>query len=147
MDRAKVDPAGTVKNNVYMGYRTPRGCTVYVEGIQLPQSPTARQRSPLGFEWGYGGSGPHALANAIISYEMSPLLGKEGAEQLADSVDHAFKEACIAKMPGEGGLDSEAQWVLSGEEVRAWLTDYVEKNPDKISAPWHDVELDDIWTE
>jgi hypothetical protein len=93
MSHVKVrKPEPAQEGNIYTGYRTPQGCLVYVGGIVLPQTATAKEHSPLGFEWGYGGSGPHALANAILAYELSEVFGKEGAEQMADDIDHAFKK-------------------------------------------------------
>lgn len=140
------------EGNVYEGYRTPQGCLVYVDGgIVLPQTQTAKDYSPLGFEWGYGGSGPHALANAILAYELSEMLGKEGAEQLADDLDTWFKEAIIARLPRiTSGPDDLPQWSLAGEQVRKWVVDYVNEHGggklENVHRAWHDVGLDDIWT-
>lgn len=142
-----IQPAANIKENTYRGYRLPGGCKVTVDGLPLELTPTAKQHSPYGFEWGYGGSGPHALAISMVAHEMTPILGKEGAEQLADTVGYAFKEKFVATFPRQGGASDSPEWVLTGVAIRVWLAQYVEANPDKITAPWHDVELDDIWTE
>lgn len=146
-------PEPAPEGNKFVGYRTSQdGCLVYVGGILLPITATAKRVSPLGFEWGYGGSGPHALANAILAYELTAMLGKEGAEQVADDLDGAFKSAIIAGLPRiNDGPGDVPQWELLGVDVRRWLVDHVKEHYAGILGDthpaWHVVELDDIWNQ
>lgn len=53
--------------------------------------------SPSGFEWGYGGSGPAALA-------LNILLEATGGRAFAAQHHQAFKWRFVADMPREGGI-------------------------------------------
>lgn len=51
----------------YRGRRINRRCHVWrPDGSPLPLRLDVARRSPTGFEWGYGGSGPHQLALALL---------------------------------------------------------------------------------
>ena len=66
----------------------------------------APDRSPDGFEWGYGGSGPYALAKSIL-HEIDP----EYAENwLVDS----FKWNIIA-------LIADDEWTLTIEQIENFI--------------------------
>jgi hypothetical protein len=119
----------------------------------LPQTATAKDHSPLGFEWGYGGSGPHALANAILAYELSDVLGKEGAEQVADDLDTAFKEA--KSFPDCHGLPAAPLTCRNGNcwAQRSAVGNRITSRNitmgklENIHPAWHVVELDEIWNQ
>lgn len=65
--------------------------------------------SPTGFEWGYGGSGPADLALNILALFV-PLPE-------AWRLHQRFKFEVVGGLPHDG-------WALSGATVRAWITDY-----------------------
>ena len=67
----------------------------------------APERSPDGFEWGYGGSGPFALAKSIL-HEINPKLAD--AMWLVD----AFKWNIIA-------LLSDDEWTLTSEQIENFI--------------------------
>ncbi len=67
----------------------------------------ADNRSPYGFQWGYGGSGPFALAKSIL-YEICPKYA-----QMHWLVD-AFKWNVIA-------LLSDDEWSLTAEQVENFI--------------------------
>lgn len=77
---------------------------------KLRMSPVAKNKSPTGFNWGYAGSGPAALAHSIL-YDC---LG----EEVADEHYQDFKLAVIAC------LDPKKEFLLTEEAIRLWL-----KNP------------------
>ena len=85
---------------------------VFLDGRWLDpdESLAVAKRSPSGFAWGYGGSGPAQLALGILLR----VTGRETA------VAHyqAFKRDVIARLP-------DANFCLPLEVVRAWLTSHV----------------------
>lgn len=101
---------------VYIGRRwgdpaAPGQTEVVVEGYgghtrPLQLSARGRFHSPDGFEWGYGGSGPAALAHSI-------LLDAVGSA-LADSHYMRFKAEVVALLPRSG-------WRLLQGGVRSWI--------------------------
>lgn len=75
---------------------------------RLPMSARGREKSPDGFNWGYGGSGPSALAHSI-------LTDLTGDSDFADSHFQTFKSEFIATLPqGE-------PWTISSEQIVSWL--------------------------
>lgn len=76
-------------------------------GKVLRMSDSARRSSPTGFGWGYGGSGPFALAHSMLSH----LFGKK----IADRHAQAFKREVIAGLPFGEGFD------LPYKTIRAWM--------------------------
>jgi hypothetical protein len=62
-------------------------------------------KSPSGFEWGYGGSGPAQLALALCADAL-------GDDEAAVSAFQRFKWAFVAK------LDRAAPWTITAGEVR-----------------------------
>jgi Family of unknown function (DUF6166) len=70
--------------------------------------PLARcgDRSPDGFEWGYVGAGPAALALALLTDHL-------GYEPPAGLVEH-FLQGVVARMPHHG-------WAVAGSSLAAWL--------------------------
>jgi|FLYK01.1.fsa_nt_gi hypothetical protein len=86
------------------------GTPVTVDGEPLPMSDLARRKSPTGYEWGYGGSGPSALAHSILTYEFG--------EQVADRHFQEFKRDIVGAFPRDQG---GSEWTLTSAEIRAWL--------------------------
>ena len=62
--------------------------------------------SPMGFEWGYGGSGPADLALNILAMFVSPVW--------AWKLHHFFKFKFLAGMPKEVGI-------IKGEDIYGWI--------------------------
>lgn len=87
---------------------TPDG-NVTVNGNPLPMSKRAREKSPTGFSWGYGGSGPYALAHSILTHLYT--------DEAADAHAQDFKWQVIGHLPyGE-------PFALTYEQVQVWMKD------------------------
>ena len=106
---------GRAERTIYEGLRGPEGgaAGVLVDGIPdvLPWRLDLRNRSPTGLEWGYGGSGPHQLAIAILAHVTG-----DGAYAVAKHHDYAQIGPCV--------FDSQG-FRITGTEVLKW----VEANP------------------
>lgn len=77
--------------------------------------------SPVGFNWGYGGSGPADLAlNILLHYGLS--------HEDAHRYHQKFKWHFITPMPDEGG-------VIPGQVVKEWIEDRVYKPKAQETAP------------
>ncbi len=77
--------------------------------------------SPDGFSWGYGGSGPHQLALAILLEEgLDP--------QDAIALHHGFCGRFVA------ALDMEKGWTITSEELseKMWEHGYLSR-PDRTT--------------
>ena len=106
------------QNHTYRGVRAgraqPEGPTtsgialVSVDGQLLPRSHWAQQTSS-DYEWGYAGTGPRALAHALLAYEL-------GA-QVADELYAAFEQEVIAALPRDRGGE---EWTLTSQQIRDW---------------------------
>lgn len=100
----------------YQGIRTAGVTLVTVTtpaGVKdLPMTATGRRHSPGGFEWGYEGSGPAALAHAIVADAIGP--------ERADYLYQGFKRDHVAGF----ACDS---WELSEATLQAWLAKYGEE--------------------
>ena len=74
----------------------------------LPLKPSLKlvDHSPIGFEWGYTGSGPAQLAAAILL----DASDKETASRFYQS----FKEDFVARFP-------RIEWFISQATINAWL--------------------------
>ncbi len=66
-------------------------------------------KSPTGFAWGYGGSGPAQLAFAILA----DIIGTERAQR--PHLMQGFKFDVIAK------LDKAKGFKITEEEVKTWI--------------------------
>jgi len=86
-----------------------RGCHVrIVDGEiweELPPRLDLANKSPTGFEWGYGGSGPAQLAVALIADAC-------GDQYVYPDVFQRFKFKVISALPKDG-------WTLTIDQVRA----------------------------
>jgi hypothetical protein len=98
------DPAKIPR--VFEGYPDRR---VTVDGEPLPMTETAERHSPTGFCWGYGGSGPAALAHAILACVAD--------ETTADNWYQFFKRDVVADW------EMGHPWQITDLEVLAWLAE------------------------
>lgn len=81
---------------------------------ELPTTEWARHTSPDGFEWGFFGAGPAALAHSV-------LVDVLGDTDQANRHAHAFKIDVIAQLPrGDLHLPATLIWVLSANDIRRW---------------------------
>lgn len=77
---------------------------VLVDGRPLPnRSPHSQE-----FQWGYGGSGPAALAASLLQDAVDRGLLPQGAQNHY----HAFKWAVVAHLPDE--------WTLTEADLKRW---------------------------
>ena len=120
---------------------------VTANGVKLPPSHLAHQKTRGAYAWGYGGSGPAALAHSMLVYEYTLELGQERAEEVFErnGIYHDFKQAVIAPLPSwDGdGLDIQSSgeiiaWTLTSADVRAW----VEAHRDEVFPSDTDDEAD-----
>ena len=73
---------------------------------ELDVTARARQHSPTGFAWGYGGSGPAALAHSLLTDVMG--------ESYANVHYMEYKWDIIA------GLHQDQPWVMTDKDIREW---------------------------
>lgn len=66
-------------------------------------------KSPTGFGWGYGGSGPAQLAFALLA----AVIGVKAAQSPA--MFQRFKAAVIQN------LDQRSGWTLTEKQIRDWV--------------------------
>jgi hypothetical protein len=85
-------------------------CVVLADDQPLLATERARQHSPSGWEWGYGGSGPAALAHALLAGEFDVAV--------ADRYYQQFKWDVVAHFEREQGGE---EWQLTSADIRAWL--------------------------
>lgn len=83
------------------------GTVLTAKGKRLPMTRAARTSSPTGYAWGYGGSGPFALAHSLLAYLFDAAT--------ADRHAQAFKWAVIAALP------HGQPFALPYADVRAWV--------------------------
>lgn len=95
----------------FVGHRTESGCRVLVwDGSRhRPLSPmlSLLRKSPTGFEWGYGGSGPAQLSFAI-------LWSVYQDEDFCLSTYQEFKYHVISRL-------EKRAWTISESEVKSWM--------------------------
>ena len=75
-----------------------------VDMLDMEPSLATWYKSPAGFEWGYGGSGPSQLSLAL-------LLDVTDDSKLAATRFQDFKRAVVARLPDEG-------WQIKAESIR-----------------------------
>lgn len=95
---------------IYKGVRQGNRAAVYVDGVALDPGPSQKVylHSPDGFEWGYGGSGPHQLGLAI-------LLDCLGDSRLALDHYRDFVREFVSTFEYTGFLIIETQ-------IHAWMS-------------------------
>ncbi len=97
---------------IYAGRRGPNGCEVTVDGMALARSADVRRSASGEFEWGYNGSGPGALALAILADHF-------GDAGLAFASYRRFGESVIANLRDD-------EWMLTGEQIDMALANSVD---------------------
>ena len=109
----------------YVGYRQSGQAIVEKrpgqERLTPERSLALLNRSPSGFEWGYGSSGPAQLALAL-------LLDYTGDEAFALDHYQAFKTEVVSQLDC---AESARSWRLTGPEIDAVL----HETPGKPVAP------------
>jgi hypothetical protein len=95
--------------------------------------------SPTGFEWGYYGSGPAQLAYAILRTweEMVEGRDKRQAKAYALRMYQVFKDDVIAGI-------KEDEWTITSERVGTWVSDYLEKYPERRPVDEEPEEMDKV---
>lgn len=94
-----------------------------IGSLEFPDTPLTNvpryivRFSPTGYEWGYGGSGPHDLAENMLNASLlisgysgrSSQSGLEGSSfELAEQLRPEFVDAFIKSLPYEGGFISQS---------------------------------------
>lgn len=88
--------------------------------LLLPPSAYALKKTGAAYTWGYGGSGPHALAHSMLAWVYD--------EHIADRYHHQFVWTIVA------GWDQHAPFAITMDRIIQWLdqwqadVDYVEQN-------------------
>jgi hypothetical protein len=85
-------------------------CVVLVDDQPLPMTTQAKRHSPSGWEWGYGGSGPAAVAHALLACEFGATV--------ADRYYQQFKWEVVARFDREQGGE---EWQLTSADIQRWL--------------------------
>ena len=76
------------------------------ERAMLQKSLDIRNHSPTGFNWGYGGSGPHQLALAL-------LMDATNDNYVAETFHHDFTKEFVSQW-GQ-------KWETSDDVINAWV--------------------------
>ncbi len=148
------------KHKVYHGWRAKEWDEKYklyiktayitVDGQPLPyfnsHGPLSSPEGPSDkwYEWGYSGTGPRELATAILADyfgEQSPRGWADSEEYQAVRYRYDFKDDFVQWFPKQS-------WLITSEEIEAWLEDFKEreKNLEKAGATdeerwyWNDKE-------
>jgi hypothetical protein len=98
---------GSLPGEIWVWFTAPRFRGIRVP---LPLRLDLFNHSPLGYEWGYLGSGPSQLALAILAHATK-------SDKKAMLLHHDFKEAFIAGISREVG----SEWRITRQEVLAWV--------------------------
>lgn len=73
---------------------------------ELDMTARAKRHSPTGFAWGYGGSGPAALAHSLLTSVMG--------ESYANAHYMQYKWDVIAILP------QDRPWTMTDQEIKDW---------------------------
>lgn len=95
-------------NIIFKGHRHPKRNVVTVNDKPLPECLDILNKSPNGFEWGYGGSGPSQLALAISVH----LVGTGMALEFYQDVKRRFISGI-----------KEDTWTLDGEDILHFIVE------------------------
>jgi len=108
--------AGFTELNIarYIGTYDPMGTPriVVIADGQASLLPHYVRHSPLGFNWGYAGSGPAESARCLLAHALRKHPNKQGDMPTIDGVYMAFKFEVIAKIRREG-FDMTPRYVRS----------------------------------
>lgn len=108
--RGRREKIGSYPPEPYISVEIDCGFPENFEKLMLQKSLKVRNHSPTGFEWGYGGSGPHQLALAL-------LMDATGDNTVAEKFYHDFLLSHVMQW-GRGDDDS---WSISDDYIRAWI--------------------------
>lgn len=105
----------TGEQTVYQGRRDPTApvgdeVEVTVDGEPLDCRYDLLSASPLGLEYGYGGSGPAQLAVAMLAHAFDDEFACECYQQ--------FKREVVSELP-------EGEWTLTKQDLDAWRREVV----------------------
>lgn len=113
-------PAVHTAYTALAGYYDDGSVYVLIDGQQsglLPLRLDIANKSPTGFAWGYGGSGPAQLAIALIAHATGDDRKAGDAR-----IFQRFKAAVIQN------LDQLAGWTLTKEEILDWVRKFEAEN-------------------
>ena len=82
----------------------------------LQMSSRGIQHSPTGFEWGYQGSGPAALAHSMLGACLLPAHA-----HVADVLYQEFKREWIAPLNRHAPERPDQGWTIDAGKVRHWI--------------------------
>lgn len=125
---------------IYEGKRTEDGAVVLVDGKPLEMTERGREHSPTGFEWGYGGSGPAALAHSLLTAALiSMTLTADRALEIADLAYMDFKDAVVARL-------NERGWRIEGIALNAYVLERYGTTIDAVAMAHFmtDADLDEF---
>lgn len=98
-----------MNERLFKGLRTKNGAFVTYKDTPLDLRLDLKNHSPMGFEWGYNGSGPKQLALAILAQLCN--------DDFALGAYVEFSKSSIET------IDSD-EWKLDGMVVRRWISTY-----------------------
>jgi hypothetical protein len=105
---------------IYEGHREGGVAVVTRDGSILPLLPSLslRNRSPAGFEWGYGGSGPAQLALALLLDATDWVVALRHVQR--------FKRDVVSRWP--------ESWSISAADIRRWVEEH-DNTDDRLGLP------------
>ncbi len=110
---------------VYEGQRAEDGRVIQVTVNGQPLH-NFDQRSSSGFEWGYGGGGPHALAVSILcdyfEYPTSASVGNDPAYPAHGNLWASFNQDFVKKFPHDSGFS------LTSQQIAEWIATQILTN-------------------
>jgi hypothetical protein len=95
----------------YEGKRHGSDASVTVNGCPLDLRLDLCNHSPIGFEWGYRGSGPAQLALALLAEVFQD-------DETALKLHQEFKDAIISRLEDEG-------WTLTDQQIRGFMRPFM----------------------
>ncbi len=120
-------PANATTGFCYSGVRVNGDCIVSVDDLPFDHTPTLAflNKSPTGFNWGYGGSGPAQLAFGLLWHA---LLGNAGQ---ALELHQRFKWGVVSKW--------ETTWAITQRDIMHWVADQVMRSANEgLPESWGD---------
>ena len=109
-----------MNKRLFKGIRTKNGAFVTYEDIPLDLRLDLKEHSPMGFEWGYNGSGPKQLALAILS--------KVSGDEFALFAYNNFSSEFIETIHKD-------EWKLDYHDIYKWTSLYGFSNLKPVMTP------------
>lgn len=127
-----------------------------IDGVTCWRAPDGTARSsipqrhvhyaPMGFDWGFGGSGPADLALNVLALflPLTPdatgvaLRDGSSVSEAAWALHQQFKYDLIATLPRAGGS-------ISAETIRGWITAHPIVGADPLFSPLEHMDGDHTW--